>query len=286
MSSIVSGSAGYSYSCENFGEKKQDPTEILPREVVLEIFSLNFFTLGAICCVCKHWKQLVDTNDLWKIALYRDIAFGNDKWAKCFGTDVVKGEDNIEEFSSLPLQAFIEDCKKFKSIFPKKNLKDRLMLVRLPKTLNGQLTLKSLGELAKQYFPRSDGGYKFIWLNIVGELGDTPIDKSRWVLMTKDVLPGSGYKSYAEQQKIVAELDKKFQIRYEVPGVLESVACIFSQYFGSNTRLFTDNPWTYTRCKETVQGYQIVVGGFAPAGLCVCNCYGYDYFGVAALRKF
>jgi hypothetical protein len=254
----------------------------------LEIFSyLNLATLGTICRVSRRWQWLVNANDsiLWKIAIYREIAFGNDKWAKCFGANVVKNEDTKEEFSSLPLRDFIEDCKKFKKVFTEKNAKDRLMLVRLPKTLNGQLTLKSLGELAQKYFPDSDTGYGSI-SSIVHWQGDTPIDKSRWVLMTKDVLPGSRNKSYAEQQRIVDELAKKTLISYEVPGVLESVACIFSQYFGSNTRLFTDNPWTYTRCKETVQGYQIVVGGFAPAGLCVCNCYGYDYFGVAALRKF
>ncbi len=202
-----------------------------------------------------------------EIAIYREIAFGNDKWAQCFGADVVKDEDNREEFSSLPSDAFISDCKKFKNIFPEKNAKDSLMLVRLPKTLNGGLTLKSLGELAKKYFSASDTGYRFIWSALIQENGDKSIDKSQWVLMTKDVLPESRNKSYGEQQKIVADLAKKSLISYEVPEILESAVCILSQYFGSNIRLFSDNPWTYTRCKDKVQGYQTVVGGFAPAGL-------------------
>ena len=94
--------------------------------------------------------------------------------------------------------------------------------------------------------------------------------------MTKDVLPGSRNRTYAEQQTIVATLATQSHAAYEVPSILEAVACIFAQYFrssliGSNgppTRLFSDNPWTYTRCKENVDGYQVVVGGFAPAGLC------------------
>ena len=280
-------------SYENFNNKIQDPIAILPDELVLKIFSyLNLATLGTIYCVSKAWKQLanepiVNEPNLWKTAIYREIAFGNDKWAQCFGTNVVKNEDNREEFSSLPSDDFIADCKKFKSIFPERNAKDSLMLVRLPKTLNGGLTLKSLGELAKKCFSASDTGYRIIWATIIQEQGDKSIDKSQWVLMTKDVLPGSRDKSYGEQQKIVADLAKKSLISYEVPETLEAAACILSQYFGSNIRLFSDNPWTYTRCKEKVQDFQTVIGCFAPAGLHLSSG-GFDSSrtGVAALRKF
>jgi len=288
MSLVVSQSVGSSYSCENVNETKHDPIEIFPAELVLEVFShLNLATLGTICLVSKAWKRLANEPILWKIAIYREIAFGNDKWAQCFGTDVVKDEDNREEFSSLPSDDFIADCKKFKSIFPERNAKDSLMLVRLPKTLNGGLTLKNLGKLAESYFSNSDIGYKFIWTRIVQELGDKSIDKSHWVLMTKDILPGSRAKSYGEQQKIVADLAEKSLISYEVPETLESATCILSQYFGSNIRLFSNSPWTYTSCQENVQGYQVIVGDFAPAGLCVRNIgYVSVHIGVAALRKF
>jgi len=267
----------------------KDPCTIIPPEVVVKhIFShLNLATLRTICCVSNQWKWLANEPILWKIAIYREIAFGNDKWAQCFGTDVVKDEDNREEFSSLPWKAFIEDSKKFKKIFPEKSARDCLMLVRLPKTLNGGLTLKSLGKLAKKYFPASDEGYRFFWTIFVQELGDKSIDKSQWVLMTKDVLPGSRNKSYSEQQKIVAELAEKSLISYEVPETLQSAACILSQYFGSNIRLFNDNPWTFTHCKENVQGFQLIVGGFAPAGLRVCSGnFDHVHIGVASLRKF
>ena len=59
-----------------------DPIEILPVELVLKVFSyLNLATLGSICCVSKQWKQLANDPKLWKVAIYREIAFGNDKWA-------------------------------------------------------------------------------------------------------------------------------------------------------------------------------------------------------------
>ena len=289
MCLIANQGIGNSYSCEDFNETKKDPLEILTDELVLKVFShLNLATLGTICCVSKAWKRLANEPILWKIAIYTEIAFGNNKWAQYFGTDVVKNEDNREEFSSLPSDDFIEDCKKFKSIFPERNAKDSLMLVRLPKTLNGGLTLKSLGELAKKYFSDNNTGYKFIWPPIFEKLGDKSIDKSQWVVMTKDVLLGSSNKSYNEQQKIVAELAEKSLISYEVPETLQSAACILSQYFASNIRLFSDSPLTYTRCQENVQGFQVVVGGFAVAGLEVDHYYVYDNekIGVAALRKF
>ena len=113
--------------------------------------------------------------------------------------------------------------------------------------------------------------------------------------MTKDILPGSRTRTYAEQQTMVATLARQSHAAYEVPSVLEAVACIFAQYFrssliGSNnppTRLFSDNPWTYIRCKDNVDSYQLVVGGFAPSGLLVHN-YSYDlaHVCVAGLRKF
>ena len=266
-----------------------DPVKVLPDELVLPVFShLNLATLGTICLVSKEWQRLASEPNLWKIGIYREIAFGNDKWAQCFGEDIVKDENREEEFSSLPAEEFIEDCKKFKRVFPEIKPRDFLMLVRLPKTLNGQLTMKSLGELAKKYFPNSDTGYWYIKPAILNVLGDKSVDKSRWVVMTKDVLPGSRTKSYTDQQDMVANLAQKVLIGYEIPGTLEASACILSQFFDSSIRLFNDNPWTFTRCKDNVHGgAQTVVGGFAPAGLFVSrNPYADDYIGVAALRKF
>ena len=293
----------FDYFFENVNETNgleltpaQGPIEILPHVLILEIFShLNIAALGSSCCVSKAWKQLANDgvihgSSLWKIAIYREIAFGNDKWVQCFGPDVVKDEDNKEELSSFPWKNFIEDCKIFNTIFPERTAKDSLMLVRLPKTLNGGLTLKSLGELAKKYFPDNDMGYRYIWDGIVQELGDKSIDKSQWVLVTKDVLPGSRNKSYNDQQKIVADLAdlaEKSLTGYEVPETLEFAVCILSQYFALNERVFSDKPSTFTRCKEKTQGYQTIVGGFDPNGLYASSPrYNQNYIGIAALRKF
>jgi hypothetical protein len=166
-----------------------------------------------------------------------------------------------------------------------KKISETHILVYIPATIDGKpFTLNKLGEIAKRFFPKNGKGYKYIWSNIVHELGDKPIN-SHWVLMTKDVLPGSRNKSYAEQQKIVAALAEKSLISYEVPETLEAAACILSQY-ASNIRLFSDKPPTYTRCKEKLQGDQVVVGGFASSGLCIVHIDDRDSIGIAALLKF
>ena len=195
-----------------------------------------------------------------------------------------------KEFESLPPdigRLLKSSCP----AFPGKRVIETHMLVTLPKGF----TLNTLGMLAKKYFPQNPNGYGYIWERILKEHGDRSIDKLTWLLMTKDVLSGSRHRAYAQQQTMVATLATQSHVAYEVPSILEAVACIFAQYFrssliGSNgppTRLFSDNPRTYTRCKENVDSYQVVVGGFAPAGLLVSyRVYDFDDFGVAGLRKF
>lgn len=266
----------------------QNFIKAIPTEIIKEIFLfLNLPDLEIVRRVCRSWKEIASHPILQKHVIYRDIAFSNAKWAKCFGDTVVKDEDSKEEYASLPVKDFIESCRNIKKIFPEKAALDSLMLVRLPKTLNGGLTINNLGELAKKYFPNSDTGYYFIWQPIVDQLGNRSIDQSRWVLMTKDVLPGSRSKDYVTQQAIVTSLAGQALIGYEIPEVLPAAACILAQHFAdSETRLFSDSPRTYTRCQENVQGLQLTVGGFVRTGLFIITlaCVP-DSLGIAAMRK-
>lgn len=262
--------------------------EIIPDEIALEIFSnLNLSNLAAICRVCKKWQILVNDPFVKKSAIYKEISvFDNDKWIKYFGEGIVKDEDKYEAIASIPLNIF-KEFERFKNIFVGKNTQDSLMLVRLPKTLNGNLTLKSIGELAKKYFPESQTGYNYIWPPFLDSLGDKSIPKSYWVLMTKDILPNSRNKDYNEQQEIINELSKKSLNNYEIPNTLESVICILSQYFDSNIRLFKDHPCTYIRTNNKVQSFCALVGYFIPSGLCISRLphSGNNDIGTAVIRK-
>jgi hypothetical protein len=62
---------------------------------------------------------------------------------------------------------------------------------------------------------------------------------------------------------------------------------LFKQFYSHEERLFNDDPYTYTRCQENIEGLKVIVGGFAAAGLDIRNdIYDYGDIGVAALRNF
>jgi hypothetical protein len=136
------------------------------------------------------WKRAIDdAPELWQSIIYRQFAFGNDKWAQCFGADVIKDEPVGEDFASLPWREVIADFRNIKKVFPERKATDCLMLVRLPKTLNGALSINCLDALAKQHFP--DNANRYISDEVVEKLGNQSINESYWVLMTKYVLPMS-----------------------------------------------------------------------------------------------
>jgi hypothetical protein len=249
---------------------------------------LDLQSLGRSCCVSRKWKRAAyDEPQLWKSIIYRQIAFGNDKWAKCFGSGIIKDEPVGADFASLPWREVIEDFRNITKVFPMRKATDCLMLVRLPKTLNGGLSINSIGSLARRYFPDCDKGYRDLWSNTAQRLENQSISESYWVLMTKDILPESRWQSYPTQQQMVADLAEGSLKGYRVPGTLEAITCILSQYFDSRMRLFGHVPRTYTRCLEKIGGKQLVVGDFASDGLAVNRHYNDNLnVAIASLRKF
>ncbi len=132
--------------------------------------------------------------------------------------------------------------------------------------------------------------YRNYWDEIKKLHGDTPIQASYWALFTKDVIPGSRNKNYDTQKQLVADLSKKANVPYEVPFLLESATSIFMEYVQSGTRLYSDNPWTFTRCQDkrpsAYPNYPLVVGGFSSGGLGVGLSSGDDgNDGVGGSRK-
>lgn len=268
-------------------ETRQDPTDVIIIDLALFIFhQLNLVTLGTICCVSKKWYQLANDPLLWKKGIYREIAFGNDKWAQV-DPDLVKKEDYSEEFSSLPWVDFIADCKKFKKIYPEKNMRKFLKLVRIPK----HFTINKTNEIAKRFCSEIVNSERYRDLG----LGDIFSDKSYWVIMT-DILPGSFgeypnfREKYIDQQKIIDGLGEKSLIDYEQSELREAAACIYSQLFGSNVHLFS---LPNTLCKERIppkdnlgEG-RLVVGGFTKNGLTIRTDWHpcYHNSGIAILRK-
>jgi hypothetical protein len=174
--------------------------------------------------------------------------------------------------------------------WPDQLVKDTHLLVLIPATVGGvPLTLNRLGELVKH---PSHGGHRTEYgcyhERVKAQIGKESPPRSYWLLMTRDVLPGSGSKVYEAQEEMVAAHAGRESVPYALPSVLEAATAILMHHAREGDRLFGNEPWTYTRCQEVVDGWPVVVGSFSSEGLDV----DYDYaachrnYGVSCLRKF
>ena len=208
-----------------------------------------------------------------------ELAFGKADWEHFFG--------DVGDVPSIPA-GMAETLKAPCPFNPRKQVGDTHMLVLIPKTVNSKpFTLNLLQELIQDPKEKTATTFRFYSRAIEVELGETSIENSYWVLMTKDVIPGSRYKTYCEQKQLV---QKKEADGYELPSAIEAAASILMDYFKTDEHLYGQDPMTFTRCQETVteNGRPVVIGGFSPGGLSVFYCWlGFnDFCGVAAVRKF
>jgi hypothetical protein len=205
-----------------------------------------------------------------------DMAFGKAAWEKYFGDIGIEPPlpSDIEQILNAP-------CP----FWPGKKVRETHLLTLIPQTVNGQpLTLKSLGELVKA--PKQGHSTQYRYLNH-GQYTDPSAPAAHWALLTRDVIPGSHSKPYADQEALVFSHAQKTRLPYQVPTIVDAAVSIFMEHVHSGVFLYGESPRTYTRCQEKYDAnWQLVVGGFAPAGLNV-NFYGvYDSHGVGPLRMF
>jgi serine/threonine protein kinase len=208
-----------------------------------------------------------------------DMAFGKAKWEKHFGDVGIEPPlpPDLEQILNAP-------CP----FWPGKKVRETHLLTLIPQTVNGQpLTLKSLGELVKT--PKQGHSTKY-GVFFLEEYTDPSAPAAHWALLTRDVIPGSRNKPYADQQALVASYAQKTRLPYQVPTILDAAVSIFMEHVQSGVFLYSNNPWTYTRCQEKANAsWQLVVGDFAPFGLGVTyyfNDDGHGECGVGSLRKF
>ena len=208
--------------------------------------------------------------------------FGARDWARYFG------EVGEEPFLPSDIGEILDSPCPF---WPGKAVKDSHLLVLIPATVDGDpFSLNLLGELVRR--PSSGGhptGYQ-LYSSIVQEaFGTQSPARSYWVLMTRDVLSGSRNATYTDQQALVTACAGETGLSYELPNALEAATVILSYYVCSGERLYSDVPWTYTRCQELVDDQSpVIVGGFTPEGIDVdyyLDVY-FRHYGVAICRKF
>jgi hypothetical protein len=216
----------------------------------------------------------------------RDVRFialrtlGEVEWKQYFG-DVGSAPD-------LPshIAAILDGPCPF---WPDQLVKDTHLLVLIPATVGGvPFTLNRLGELIQH---PSNGGhrtqYRHYGEKTKAQIGAASPPRSYWVLMTRDVLPGSRSKTYEAQKEMIAAHAGRVGLSYELPHALEAATAILMHHAREGERLFGNHLQTYTRCQEVVDGRDpAVVGGFESSGLVVRNNHYVLLNGAACCRKF
>ena len=201
--------------------------------------------------------------------------FGEIEWERQFGSvgEVPPLPDNIEEILDGPCPFF-----KTKKVF------ETHLLALIPAAIDKEpLTLNKLGELIAKPRRGHPTKYDYYGESTKKAHGSTAPDKTHWVLMTKDVIPGSRKQLYAQQKELVAKYPP-----YRLPQAREAVICIAMEYIFSQRYIYGKNPLTLTCCQEIVAGYPVGVGGFGSGGLSIdySHCYDYGDYGVGFLREF
>lgn len=197
--------------------------------------------------------------------LATSLVFGEKDWQQYFG--------DVGAAPLLPADMDAILCSPCPFWHPKQ-VKDTHLLVLVPSTVNGHpFTLELLAQLARS--PKGGGHgteYRHCDGSIRRELGDQSPDGSYWILMTRDVLPGSLYKTCAAQDELIATRAHAAGLPYAIPCALEAATAILSHYVRTGERLYASSPEKYTRCREVVDTskYPVMVGCFSPEGV---TCY-------------
>ena len=218
----------------------------------------------------------VDNCPVLTKTVFRDKVFGKKDWEKHFGDIGVEPPlpANIEKILNEP-------C----SFWPDKKVKETHRLVLIPNTVNGKpFTMNYLEELIQK--PKSGHCTKYeIYSNHAkSAIGDKSYP-SHWVLMTRDIIPGSRYENYLKCCELIANHRKKTGVPYELPHLLDATASILTHYVKTGERIYSYDKKAYTYSQDVDKDNDpLDVGGFALGGLCVCR-YG-GSLGVAGYRKF
>lgn len=216
----------------------------------------------------------------------RNLAIGPGKWDRHIGKVVGK-------VPGLPpnINQILDSEDPFNA---GKKVKETHILVFVPcavvnkNNMHIPITLQSLGELVND--PKTGHTTKYSHF-FAGEHNTTPVQESHWVLMTKDVIPGSENLKYDDRVKLVEEGSKKAGVEYQVPNAIDVAACILLNFVISGKCIYSLRSYSRTHCQEKCEGkYPLIVGWFAADGLDVSiDYYGSHIYGVGAsrvLRKF
>ena len=248
----------------------------LPLEICLKIFSyLNGLHLNTLKNVNRVYKILADDETLWKALPTPETAFNKENWNIYFGKVT---EPSLPKNIELILAS---SCP----FYPGKKIEETHRLLLIPGSVDGKpLTLNLLIDLFKTPKIGYPFRYRYIWSKILENYGQQELPNSYWVLMTKDLIEGSRNQKYPDQQALLTKFTKNKKNVYRTPTLVEAMICEYVKYAYGERGL--GDWWPYTACKEVVDDFRMMTGGFAPAGIDTFDCSrGRNYIGLAAVAE-
>ena len=88
---------------------------------------------------------------------------------------------------------------------------------------------------------------------------------SHWVLMTRDIIPGSRDQWYQDCCELIAEHSKKTGLPYELPHLLEVTTSILMHYVKTKERLYSSYQCNYTYSQDIAEKeYRRLLLAFCP----------------------
>ena len=121
---------------------------------------------------------------------------------------------------------------------------------------------------------------------------DTPTIPTRWVIVTKDILPATRDRSYETQEGLVHALNEgnpstlATSINWSVPELSQMIKAIFLTKIGTATTLYGSGDTTYTRTINEAMNHRLAIGGWTSKGLKIIGNPNCTALGMGAMGTF
>ena len=213
----------------------------LPYNAMQQVFSqLETLDLAHASRVCKLWHALV--NDDFVRRAVRPRGFGAKEW------DTYLGNVGIEPALKNIHRILKNPCRWWSG----KKIEHTHSLLLIPQSVNGiPMTPNRLFDLITH--PLSGTPAKIYqthhrFAQIMAQIGDEPILRSYWILITNELIPTTKNKKYNEQKTEI-----EASLLYAIPKVIEVSAFILTKFISERECFYPDKPHrNYSRCAEQV----------------------------------
>lgn len=252
------------------------PIDQLPKDVCWEIvLHMHQDELGRMAQASKQWETCMRQYVEKRYPEVAEMSIGGEKWKKF-------GAQDVGIVPRIPL-SFYPDVAR-----------GEFILTWVPEKIDGK-SMKdpaTIDEFYKKNTKRVNSIYRWQWTDMIAEDTIKPAPGGRWVLLSRDVLPGSRGKPFESQQGVTGQKQMVEAAGYSVAHVMDVIVSLLLYQMHTGVYLYPDDSsgqqWTYTRVQENSKArFKIIVGGFSSAGLSVDDYYSSDDddIGVARARK-